>query len=137
MIVVDASVWVSWLVEHDAHHAQSRRWMRERVARGDRIAIPGLTLAEVAGAVSRRTTSPMLGHQAARGMMRLSALQVFASDRRIAITAARVAADLKLRGADATYVALAHVLEAPLVTWDQEQAQRASAMIVVVPPIEP
>ena len=48
--------------------------------------------------------------------------------------AAEVAADLRLRGADAVYVAAARLLRVPLVTWDREQQQRAGAVVVVQMP---
>jgi predicted nucleic acid-binding protein len=41
-----------------------------------------------------------------------------------------MAADLGLRGADAIYVALAHQLNVPFVTWDQEQLDRTSSAVV-------
>ena len=39
---------------------------------------------------------------------------------------ADVAADLRLRGADATYVAAAQELNLPLVSWDREQIERGA-----------
>ena len=43
-----------------------------------------------------------------------------------AVLAARLAALLRLRGADAVYVALATELAMTLVTWDREQLERAA-----------
>ena len=43
---------------------------------------------------------------------------------------------LRLRGADATYVAVAQRLDLPLITWDREQLERASRLITVRSPVE-
>ena len=45
-----------------------------------------------------------------------------------------LAADLRLKGADAIYVALAHQLGVPLVSWDKEQLQRSSGLIEAYTP---
>ncbi|MBI2940706.1 MAG: hypothetical protein HYY04_09750 [Chloroflexi bacterium] len=48
--------------------------------------------------------------------------------------AAGLAATLRLRGADAIYVALADRLKLPLVTWDQEQLTRARPLVATRTP---
>ncbi len=45
-----------------------------------------------------------------------------------------ISADLRLRGSDAIFVALAHQLSIPLVSWDREQFQRASPLIETYTP---
>ena len=50
-------------------------------------------------------------------------------DEKLVRTAAGLAADYGLRGADAVYVALAKQLNLPLATWDREQLQKASGII--------
>ena len=52
---VDASVWVSSLAPQDTHHVTTKAWLSQRLAGGDTLIIPSLALAEVAGAISRRT----------------------------------------------------------------------------------
>jgi predicted nucleic acid-binding protein len=44
------------------------------------------------------------------------------------------AAARSLRGADAVYVALADLLDLPLVTWDREQRERAGRRVRVITP---
>jgi len=68
--VVDASVWVSRLVPQDVHHFASRRYLEERAAAGDPLVAPALLLAEVAGAIARRTGAPELGRRALEGLLR-------------------------------------------------------------------
>jgi predicted nucleic acid-binding protein len=50
------------------------------------------------------------------------------------MTAASLAADVRLRGGDAVYVAAARRLDLPLITWDSEQRQRAAGLVVVRAP---
>jgi predicted nucleic acid-binding protein len=132
--VVDASVWVSWFVPADAHHDPSRRWMSAQVAQGEPIVAPLLVLAEVAGAVARRTGLSALGAHAVSLVRHLPNARLVAVDEELAQLGALVAAQLRLRGADALYVALARRLGIPLVTWDQEQRERGRPLIAVLNP---
>jgi predicted nucleic acid-binding protein len=134
--VVDASVWVSRLVPQDVHHQASRRYLEKRAAAGDPLVAPVLLLAEVAGAIARRTGAPELGRRALEGLLRFPGLRLVTMDRHLGQEMARLAADLQLRGADAAYVAVAVRLSLPLVTWDREQALRAAPRIPVLTPEE-
>lgn len=129
MMVVDASVWVSRLVPQDIHHAASRRWLEWHVADGQLLSAPMFLLSEVAGAISRRTGEPALARQAVERLTRFPALRLVSVDHRLGKEAAHLAADLRLRGADAVYVALARILNVPLVTWDDEQMTRGREVI--------
>ncbi len=131
MRVVDASVWVSRLVPQDAHHATSRRWLETHA---DLLIAPILLLAEVAGAISRRAGVPELGWQAVESLTQLPNLRLVPLDPHLGLETARLAAVLQLRGADAAYVAVAHHLRIPLITWDREQAERAGQLIAVYTP---
>jgi len=132
--VVDASVWVSRLVEGDVQHEASRLWLAELVEEGTTIAAPALLLPEVAGAIARRIGRPQLAMQALSLLQRLPNMRLVPIEAELAQLAGRFAADLGLRGADAVYVSLAHRLGVPLVTWDKEQRERSTASIDVVTP---
>lgn len=134
MIVIDSSVWVSWLVSQDVHHQTSRQWMAGTLVSGETLVVPSLALAEIAGAVARRTGQATHGKQAVRQLLRLPVLRVEPVDRSLAMAAASVAADLKLRGPDAIFATLAYRMGTPLVTWDDELALRASRLISTLPP---
>ena len=131
--VVDASVWVSRLLTLDIHHARSRSWLDRRMTEGALLIAPALMPPEVAGAVARRTGEAALATRAVEEILRLPALRVVSLDENLAELAASLAARLALRGADAVYVAVAHQLGLPLVTWDREQRERAAALIDVGP----
>lgn len=133
-MVVDASVWVSRLVPRDVHHAATHEWLEQQVAREGLFVAPVLVLAEVAGAISRRTGRPRLARRAIVVLLRVPGLRLVSIDTRVGRTAARLAADLALRGADAVYVAVADHLSIPLITWDGEQRERATRLIAVRSP---
>ena len=95
-----------------------------------------LVLAEVAGAVARRTGLSELGTRAVTLVRHLPDARLVPVDAELAQLGARVAAQLRLRGADALYVALARRLGAPLVTWDQEQLERGRQLVTVLNPQE-
>jgi predicted nucleic acid-binding protein len=132
--VVDASVWVARLVPQDVHCAASRHWLEATVARGGRLISPIPLLAEVSGAVARRTGDAGLAERAVEGVLRVPHLGLVPTDSRLGRLAAQLAADLGLRGADAVYVALAYHLRVPLITWDRQQRERASARVKVCTP---
>ena len=100
-VVVDASVWVARLVAGDIFHDTSRRWLEAKRTGGERFLAPSLLLAEVAGAIARRTGE------------------------------ADLAATLGLRGADAFYVAVAAHLSVPLATLDTDQQGRAANVVEI------
>jgi predicted nucleic acid-binding protein len=136
VIVLDASVWVSALRPQDTSHQVSDHWLTRWTGEGNLIVVPTIFLAEVGGAIARRTGDPELSHQAVQDILSDPMIQVFLIDHALAELAAQLAVNLSLRGADATYVAVASHLNVPLVTWDQEQLIRSSTHIAVQSPTD-
>ena len=134
MTVVDASVWVSALIPQDLYHEASVAWLRDRATEDEALIIPALALAEVAGAAARRTGAPELGWSAAAALKSVPGSRIVGLDVDLGTEAARIAADRQLRGADAVYVAVAHVLNVPLLTWDLEMQTRAAGLVQVMHP---
>lgn len=130
-IVVDASVWVARLVSEDAFYEPVKKWMSERVDTEDQFLAPSLLLAEVGGAISRRTTSA-LGMDAVEQLQDLSSLQLIEMEHSLIQEAAQLAAELGLRGADSVYVAVAARLGVPLVTLDADQREKSVYRITVL-----
>lgn len=133
-MVVDASVVVSRLVAHDVHHETSRRWLTQHVADGGLLISPTLLLAEVAGAVARRTGKPRLALRAVTAVLSLPTLRLVPVDEVLARAAASLAGQFRVRGADAVYIAAAAALGVPLATWDLEQRERAAHVVEVFVP---
>jgi predicted nucleic acid-binding protein len=136
-VVVDASVWVSALVPEDVHHAASHRWLEARLREGALLVAPVILLAEVGGAVARRTGDIALGRQAVDMLLAFPTLRLAPVDDRLGSEAALLAAQLRLRGVDAVYVATAILVGAPLVTWDVEQRKQAISVIQAYAPDAP
>ena len=128
-MVVDASVWVSALVPQDVHHEESRSWLEARMREGTLLIAPVIVLAEVAGAIARRSGDSSLGERAMETLFNLPNLRLVPIDDRVGYEAARVAARLRLRGADALYAAVAVLLHVPLVTWDAEQRETTRPLV--------
>lgn len=131
---VDANLWISAYLLDDVHHTVCRQWLVQQLATREQLVIPTLALAEVARAIARRTGAPALGHAGATEILRTPRLRIVGLNEQLGRQAARIAADLRLRGADAVYVAVAQCLCIPLVTWDLELQRRASALISVLQP---
>lgn len=133
-VVVDASVWISSLISQDVNHVVSRRWRRSWLADGGTFALPLLILAEVAGALTRRTGQARLGDRAVATILTNPAITLVAVDRQLATLAAQHASSFPLKGSDAVYTALAEQMGITLITWDNEQLTRAGGRIQVRQP---
>jgi predicted nucleic acid-binding protein len=130
-IVLDASVWVSRLVLQDEFHAVVKSWMEQQREAGVQFISPTFLLAEVGGAISRRTGDPALGKQAIHQLENLPGLQMVEMDNELIHEAASLAAELGLRGADTLYVVVAHQLNLPLVTFDVDQRERSREKVTI------
>ena len=135
-MVVDASVWISSLLTDEVNHTTTRAWLRRQIAKSTRFFVPILFLAEVGGGIVRRTGRPRLARTVLNDMLAAPTLHLIPVDEHLARSAADLAIDLRLRGADALYVAVARDLGIPLVTWDLEQRDRAGAVITTVTPAD-
>ena len=130
-IVVDASIWVARLVAEDVFYERVKTWMSARLEQDDQFLAPSLLLAEIGGAISRRTT-PSLALKAIEQIQNLPGLQLVEMEDLLLQEAAHLAAQLGLRGADSNYVAVAARLDLPMVTLDADQRERAAKRIKVL-----
>ncbi len=131
-VVVDASVWVSRLMQSDSNHRASETWSnRYTLAHGIFVA-PEFIIVELAAALSRITQQPFAARQTAMALYHN--FDIKAVDTALLHLASGLAADLRLRAGDAIYVALAHKLGVPLISWDKEQLQRAAPLVQTYSP---
>ena len=136
MIVIDASVWVVIALPDDGLHVQSRQWVEQWERTGRPIAVPAIFPVEVGAALIRRVRKEEDAYEVVDDLLNDPLLTLLPIDREMCNRATRLAMDLRLRGADAIYVALAESLEVPLVTWDDQQRLRASERVATATPAQ-
>ncbi len=130
-MVVDAGIFVSYLLPRDDHHTRCRDWMRQQLSEGAYFVAPIILLTEVGGAIARRASSN-LGRRAVSQLQQLPGLRLLPVDHSLGVLATELAIELRLRGADAIYVATAERLNIPLAALDREQQERAKSRVSVV-----
>ena len=129
MPVLDASVCVALFHAADPGHLASRRWLAQRQGEDEPIVSPVLLLAEVAAALGRGLGDADLARDAVRLLRGPYLIELFPVTETLAARAAEIAAEQKIRGCDAIYVALARQLEMELVTQDRQQLERGAAVV--------
>ena len=133
-VVVDASVWVSRLMPQEVNHNVSSLWTDRFTTLGGMLVAPVFLLIEVAASVSRQSRQPELSKQSVTDLQTDEAMSFVPLDSALVQTAIELASTLQLRAGDAIYVALAHQMNIPLVSWDKERLQRASRLIATYTP---
>lgn len=129
MPVVDASVCVALFNSDEPAHQASRAWL-VNVGEGDEpIVSPVILLAEVAAALGRGLGDKELAHRAVSLLRRELLVELFPVTEALAVKASEIAAEQKIRGCDAIYVALAKQLEMELVTLDGQQLERGALVV--------
>jgi predicted nucleic acid-binding protein len=102
-----------------------RRLARQR----QKVILPSLALAEICGAIARRSDSSDVAPAVLPFLLAQSWIEYASLDAALGREAAALAIACRLRGADAVYVALAAARRLPLVTLDAEMLERAPASI--------
>lgn len=109
-----------------------------RVRRSERavIACPTLLLPEFSGAVARQTGRNSVVVDTLDRLRAIPDVQLHDLDDKMATYAAELAKELRIRGADAVYTALASRLGFRLVTWDIELRDRARRRVDAFTPAD-
>jgi predicted nucleic acid-binding protein len=133
MPVLDASVCVA-IFHDEAGHAAATAWLAAAIVAEEPIVAPVLLLAEVAGALARALLDDRFPMAVIAQLRSRRLLELFPVDEKLAARAAALAASLRIRGADALYVALADQLEIPLITFDRQQLERGGLVVTARTP---
>ena len=132
MPVLDASVCVALFNSDEPGHGPSRSWLAQAEENdGDPIVAPVILLAEVASALGRGLGDEELAREVIDLLRTKRLLELFPVTATLAARAAEIAAEQKIRGCDAIYVALARQLDTVLVTFDQQQLERVATVVEV------
>lgn len=134
MPVIDASVYVALINAHESDHASSWAWFRGAQSAQEPVLAPTILLAEVAAAVSRGVGDPMLAHQVVGQLRRSKVIELVPVTSSMAERAAAIAADHRILGCDAVYIALAAELNDYLVTLDRQQLERGAGAVRIRKP---
>jgi predicted nucleic acid-binding protein len=134
MAVMDASVYIALVNAHETEHASSWAWFEQAKAAEESVVAPVILLAEVAAALSRGVGDPTLAHRVVQQLARSEVIELIQITMAIAERAAEIAAEHRIRGCDAVYVALADQLSDTLVTLDRQQLDRGAAIVTVRTP---
>jgi len=133
-MIVDASVWVASVLKEDAHHEVSLAFMHRFVKERQIATVPLLVWAEIAGAVARRTGDINRGLKVTGLITGQIWVRGVPLDVSLSSESMRLAAMLRLRGADAVYVALAATYREPLITLDTEMLERTHGVAEALTP---
>ena len=136
MYTIDASVFVRDLDPTEPEHAVCHTLLERLDVAGLPIIVPVLLLVELAGTVSRTRRDPLRARVVVLGLRGLPHLTLIDLDDALAQEAADMAADYRLRGADAVYVAVARRFGTTLVTLDVEQRSRSGGLLTSLTPAE-
>ncbi len=134
MAVIDASVYVALVNAREAAHASSWAWFGRANSTGEPMFAPVILLAEVAAALGRGAGDPALAHRVVQQLLYSRVIELALVTTTMAERAAAIAADYRIRGCDAIYVALAEQLGDELVTLDRQQLERGRAVVVTREP---
>ncbi len=133
-MVIDASVFVSAVVGHEASHQQSIAFLSAILRRRLTAHGPTLLPVEVASAVARNTRNPDRGRETYHAVESSAFLKLHPIDSVLARKAGQLAVTHFLRGADAVYVALAAKLGVSLITLDGEMLERTGSVAYALTP---
>jgi predicted nucleic acid-binding protein len=134
MPVIDASVYISLINAGEEQHASSWEWFESAQAKQEPLSAPVILLAEVAAALSRGVGDSALAQRVVDQLKRSRAIELIPVTSALAEQAAAIAAEHRIRGCDAIYVALASRLDDSLVTLDRQQLERAPTIVTVRKP---
>jgi predicted nucleic acid-binding protein len=133
---VDASVFVNAFNPLEAGHAESLAFLAAIEQEGDPVIVPTLILPEIASALARVTDDSPGALQFANATAALPQLVLVSLTPAVARQAAELAAGHRLRGADAVYLAVARRYATTVVSRDEEQRARGSAVATCQTPEE-
>lgn len=129
MTVIDASVYIALVNEDEPGFVASWRWLQVVQSNGERLAAPVIMMAEVAAAISRGRNDVVHARKIIRRLQRSRLIEFWPVSFELAERSAEIAADHHIRGCDAVYVALAEQLGTDLISLDQQQVARGTAVI--------
>jgi len=134
MYCLDASVLVNSFVKSEEHHEYSRKLLDGIKSSSSFAILPEIALPEVASAVSRGSGNSETAAEFAAELRRIPNLTFVPVDSELSAMAVKFAAENKLRGCDAVYVAVASLFKVKLITLDSQQLERSKGVVEACTP---
>ena len=132
--VVDASVFLASLQVAEVTHRDALALLEHLEENEWPIYLPIIALSEIAGSLARNSGNAEWAQRFIALLRQQAHIDMVVIDERLGYLAAALAAQQRIRGCDAIYVALAQMQGATLITLDQEQIQRKPAGLPVRTP---
>ena len=136
MVTLDANVFVAASITTEIHNRDSQALLTHLRTRDIEVYCPSLVIAETVAAIARPTGDAKLALQSIRLITRFPNLTLLNLTQRRSRSAARLAADVRLRGADSVYVATAVETATTLITWETQILQRAKVAVTTMTPTD-
>jgi predicted nucleic acid-binding protein len=134
MYTIDASVWVNGFDRRESGHQISRQLLELLGTHALPIIVPNLVLIEVAAVISRTRNIPAQAQTFAIALSNLPNVTILPLDDVLTHQTITLAAQHKLRGADAVYAAVAKQAGCTLITLDNEQLTRLAGVVIAQTP---
>ena len=128
MLTLDANIWIAAYDPRDGFHAESARFLLAVTLRRIGLNGPAILLVETACALARRAQSAAVAVMAVERLRMHPRLALHPMNDHLLAIATEVGTRQLLRGTDALYAATAVILNAPLVSWDEELIRRGGAV---------
>lgn len=129
MAVMDTSVYVSLYSPHEPTNRACWRWLEMMRERRELIVAPVVLVPEVSAALSRGSGNPELAHRITVQLAQSQLFELAPIDADLAIAAAQIAAEYRIRGCDSLFVALAQWRNDSLCTLDRQQLERGADVV--------
>jgi len=134
MPIIDTSVYVATLNRSEVNHQVCVQWMKKVKNDGVQLYAPNIILAEVAAAISRGQNDLEAAKSAIKHLESIILMELVPVSPELAADAAQIAAEQRIRGCDAVFVALAKQRDDILITLDRQQMERSQDIIQVSEP---
>jgi predicted nucleic acid-binding protein len=129
MYCIDASVLINSEIESEKLHEYSEKLMEKIREKGITILVPEIVLPEISSAIARGSNNSEKALEFVKELKQIPNIVFVPIDRELADEAARFAAEYRLRGCDAIYVAVASMFSVKLISLDEQQLVRAKDCI--------
>jgi predicted nucleic acid-binding protein len=135
-LVLDSSVLVAGIKQDESKHSECRKLL-QMIHEGKYFAIePYTVLVEVVAAIRRRSGSESLAERVGNDLIDMDNIEFLEIVEGRAIEALKIALKSSLRGMDAIVIQVCKELGAPLVTLDEEMADKGKDIIEIKEVVE-